>query len=116
MAVVGVCGTGKTTLVDRLRARGFNARQVSQEHSYVPDMWRRLAGPDLLVCLDASLEVVRRRLDSPNWPAWLVRNQIDRLRHARAHCDLYIHTDALTPDEVLGQVLDLLSERGIRAV
>jgi len=110
IAVVGVCASGKTTLADALRARGYNARQVGQEHSYVPDMWRRITRPDLLIYLDAGLETIRRRRQDPEWPASLLAVQRARLRHARHHCDLYVKTDDLTPEEVLAQSLTWLRE------
>jgi len=109
IAVVGVCASGKTTLAHALCMRGFNARQVSQEHSYVPDMWQRITRPDLLIYLDATLETVRRRRHAPNWPAWILDRELERLQHARAHCDLYIETDDLTPSEVLERALALLA-------
>ncbi|MBM4457380.1 MAG: hypothetical protein FJ011_06380 [Chloroflexi bacterium] len=112
ISVVGPCGAGKTTLVSGLRARGVNSRQTSQEHSYVRDMWRRLAQPDLLVYLDARLDTIRSRLNDPAWPAWLREQQVERLRHARLHCNLYIETDGLTPEEVLERVLAALDDCG----
>jgi hypothetical protein len=108
IAVVGVCASGKSTLVRGLQARGWNARQVVQEHSYVPDMWQRITQPDLLFCLDASLEIIRQRRSDPELPAVLIEQQHQRLRHAREYCDLYVQTDTLTPDQVLGLALDFL--------
>jgi hypothetical protein len=92
-----------------LQAHGVNARHVVQEHSYVPDMWARITKPDLLIFLDASLATIRSRRNDPDLPDWLVENEIKRLRHAREHCDLCIHTDALTPGEVLEQTLAFLA-------
>ncbi len=105
IAVVGVCGSGKTTLVGSLRGLGWNARQVLQEHSYVPSMWQRLTNPDVLIYLDATLETVRRRRHDPGFPAWLLEQETHRLRYARQYCDYYIETDPLTPQEVLDRVL-----------
>ena len=71
------------------------------------DMWERITHPDLLIFLDASypVTVARRALD---WrePDWLEQQR--RLGHARAHCDLYVMTDALTPVQVLERVLALV--------
>ena len=39
----------------------MDARHVVQGHSHVPDMWQRVTQPDLLIYLDASLEVIRQR-------------------------------------------------------
>jgi len=108
IAVVGVCASGKSTLVRGLQARGWNARQVVQEHSYVPDMWQHITQPDLLVCLDASLEIIRHRRRDPEVPAWLIEEEHQRLRHALENCDLYVQTDTLTPDQVLERALDFL--------
>jgi len=108
IAVVGVCASGKSTLVRGLQARGWNARQVAQEHSYVPDMWQRITQPDLLICLDASLEIIRQRRRDSDMPAWLIEEERHRLRHALEYCDLYIQTDALTPDQVLERALEFL--------
>jgi adenylate kinase len=108
IAVVGVCASGKTTLVNALRVHGYRARQVSQEHSYVPDMWRRFTTPDILIYLDASLETIRRRRSDDQWPERLRSLQVDRLSFARTQCDLFIFTDRLSPDEVLQNALAFL--------
>jgi len=100
IAVVGPCASGKSLLVQALRAQGYNAREVAQEHSHVPTMWQRFTQPDLLIYLDVSWEIASRRRPSDagsRWWAELAR----RLRHARQHADLYIHTDELTPHQVL---------------
>jgi len=108
VGVVGPCGAGKSTLVAGLRDRGVRAREVAQEHSYVPTMWRRITRPDLLVFLDVSLEVARRRLER-DLPAGWWGKMTDRLAHARAHADLLVETDRLTPEEVLERVLGFLA-------
>lgn len=110
--VVGPCAAGKTTLTNRLRALGYNARQIAQEHSDVPDMWRRLHPPDLLIYLDASDETIVRRRPKEGLAVLLPR-QRHRLRHARAHADLIVVTDDLTPEEVLAQVVRFLEERKV---
>jgi len=114
IAVVGVCASGKSTLVAALRARGFNARQVLQEHSYVPDMWLRITRPDLLIYLDAGLATIRRRRQTADWEGWILEREAARLCHARESCDLYINTDDLTPDEVLERVLTWLGNKETR--
>jgi hypothetical protein len=78
-------------------------------------MWQRITDPDLLVYLDASLETIRRRRHDPEFPLWILEQEIARLRHARAHCHLYVDTDPLTPEEVLGIVMSWLRESGIEA-
>ncbi len=56
IGVVGPCGAGKSSLVAGLKAEGFLVRHIAQEHSYVPDMWKRLSNPDILIYLDVSYE------------------------------------------------------------
>jgi hypothetical protein len=110
IAVVGVCAAGKSTLAAGLRAAGWNARQVLQEHSYVPYMWRHITNPDILIYLDCALETTRLRRHDPNFPDWIHANERHRLRHAREHCDLYIVTDELTPEQILELALGFVSK------
>lgn len=112
VVAVGPDATGKSTLIKRLKALGYNARSCAQDHSYVPDMWRRLSRPDFLVYLDARLETIarRRRID---WGQARLDAMNARLAHARAHCDLYLATDDLTPSQVLQHVREALSQVGI---
>lgn len=105
IAVVGVCASGKSTLVSGLQARGFNARQVLQEHSYVPYMWQRITEPDLLIYLDCSIETTRMRRNDRDFEEWILEEERRRLQHARRHCDLYIATDDLTPEQVLARAV-----------
>jgi len=110
IAVVGPCASGKTVLVERLRALGYEAHECAQEHSGVPAMWRKVVHPDVLIYLDASFATItrRRRVDwGPDYLAELNR----RLAHARQHCDLYIRTDELSEEEVLEKVLVYLQGR-----
>lgn len=112
VGIVGPCAAGKTTLVAGLRQHGFTVRHIAQEHSYVKDMWLRLVHPDVLIYLDVSYPVTlaRRRID---WNEAEYRIQIDRLAHARQHADLYLLTDDLSPQAVLAQVLEFLSQTGL---
>jgi hypothetical protein len=114
IAVVGVCAAGKTTLAQAMRARGYNVRQVLQEHSYVPYMWQHITAPDLLIYLDAQLETLRQRRHDPEFPAWLFEQELARLSHAREHCDLYIATDEMTPPAILAHVEARLTALGIQ--
>jgi len=99
IGVVGPCAAGKSTLIAILRSRGIAVRHIAQEHSYVQAMWQRLTNPDLLVFLDVSYAetLKRRRL---NWNESEYEEQQRRLGHARAHADIYIFTDHLTPEEI----------------
>lgn len=107
VGVVGPCGSGKSTLIAALEARGYTCRHIAQEHSYVKDMWKRISNPDVLVFLEASFPVstARRKL---NWNESDHAEQLRRLAHARQHADLVVETDSLTPDEVASRVLDFL--------
>lgn len=115
IGVVGVCASGKSTLVGGLRARGYRAKHIAQEHSYVKDMWKRITDPDLLIFLDASFPVTvsRRTLD---WRPSDWAEQQRRLLHARGHADLYIMTDRLTPEAVLALVLSYVAAQAANLV
>jgi len=112
IVVVGPDAAGKSTLVERLVTLGYNARACAQDHSYVPDMWQRLSRPDFLVFLDATLETIARRR-AIHWGQERLDELQARLAHARAHCDLYLPTDDLSPAQVAGQVCAALSAAGI---
>ena len=106
VVVVGVCSAGKSTLVANLNAAGYNARAVSQEHSYVPSLWQR-SRPDVLIYLDAALPTIKQRR-RPNWQQPMLDAEHARLRDAREHCHLYVATDALTPEEVAAKAVSYL--------
>ena len=104
IGVVGLCGAGKSSLVVGLKAKGFLVRHIAQEHSYVPDMWKRLTNPDLLIYLDVSYEntIQRRKLD---WTYDEYAEQLRRLYHAHQYADLNIDTNSLNIEEVLNIAL-----------
>ncbi len=102
--VVGPCAAGKSTLVKELLSKGYQARHIAQEHSYVQDMWKQITNPDILIYLDVSYEISIQRTDS-NWSKVIYDNQIQRLIHAKKHADLIIETDDLTPEKVLELVI-----------
>jgi len=108
IVLVGICGSGKTTLAQGLRRLGYEVRECAQEHSNVPYMWQRISRPDVLIYLDASEETVQRR-GCWHYLAGYVEEQRKRLAHARAHCDLYVMTDDLTRSQVLQRVIDFLA-------
>ena len=107
VGVVGPCGSGKSTLIAALEARGYTCRHIAQEHSYVKDMWKRISNPDVLIFLDASFPVstARRKL---NWLESDHTEQLRRLAHAREHADLIVETDTISSDEVAARVLEFL--------
>jgi guanylate kinase len=110
IGIVGPCGAGKTTLVEGLHRNGYRVRAIAQEHSYVKDMWQRMAKPDILIFLQASCLVggERRKL---NWTESEWKEQQRRLVYAREHADYYLETDSLGIDEVLDLVLQFLKTR-----
>jgi deoxyadenosine/deoxycytidine kinase len=109
IGIVGPCAAGKSTLAASLKKYGYNVRHIAQEHSYVPFMWRRITNPDILIFLDVSYELTkfRRKL---NWTEAEYAEQHHRLRNARQYADLYIDTNAMTPDQVLKRVLAFLEQ------
>ncbi|MFO7698384.1 MAG: hypothetical protein R6X16_14695 [Anaerolineae bacterium] len=112
IAVVGPCGSGKSELVCRLQALGYEARHCGQEHSYVPDMWQRISRPQILVYLDASPSVIARRQGSPLNTSYH-EEQNRRLSHARSHCQIYVDTDALDLEQVAAEVVAALDHLGL---
>lgn len=112
IAVVGPCASGKSTLVEALRERGYNAREVAQEHSYVDTMWQQVGQPDLLIYLHVSQQVAaERRTSEANSDWW--RALVHRLHHARQHADLFVQTDDLGSDEVLERALSFLADHAM---
>ena len=109
LTIVGPCAAGKTTLVARLRERGYDAHAVAQEHSGVAYLWQ-LSEPDLLIFLDVDLPTtaVRRKRE---WPASLYATQQGRLAHAREHADFYLESSRLTVDEVVARVASFVAAR-----
>jgi hypothetical protein len=110
IGIVGPCGAGKTTLAESLRGKGYRARAIVQEHSYVQDMWQRITNPDILIFLQASCLVggKRRRLI---WTEAEWEEQQRRLRYAHEHADLALDTDPLGIDEVLNLALEFLTNQ-----
>ncbi len=111
IVLVGICGSGKTTLALRLRRLGYEVRECGQEHSEVPHMWQVMSRPDVLIYLDASDEVIHQR-GRRHYVEDMIARQRRRLAHARSHCDLYVMTDGLTPAEVLARVTRFLAGHG----
>ena len=107
IGVVGPCGSGKSTLVEGLEKHGYECRHIAQEHSYVPDMWQLITQPGILIYLNASFAVSTARAKL-NWLEKDHAEQLRRLSHARAHANLLIDTDDLTPEGVLQCTLDFL--------
>jgi len=108
IGVVGVCASGKSTLISQLSAAGYEAKHIAQEHSYVPEMWKKISNPDVLIYLEASYPttLLRRKID---WSLADWEEQVFRLRHARENADLIIPTDHLNPRQIFSIVEEFLS-------
>ncbi len=61
---------------------------------------------DLLRC-QCEAAVWREGLSAV--PSWWEEERSFRLAHARAHCDLYVDTSAITPEETFRQVVEFCS-------
>lgn len=109
IGLVGPCGSGKSTLAGRLRARGYRVKHIAQEHSFVKDMWKRIANPDALIFLDASYPVTNARRNL-GWAESDYLEQHRRLAHARERADLYIFTDEMSVDEVEQEIIAFLEK------
>ncbi|MEJ5311125.1 MAG: hypothetical protein WHX52_15280 [Anaerolineae bacterium] len=110
IGIVGPCSSGKSTLARALRALGYRVKEIMQEHCAAPEMWRRITDPDVLIYLDVRPDVAAQREGLAQPSSWWVEERAVRLAHARAHCDLYIDTSALTPEDVLAQAVGYLQE------
>ncbi len=100
IGIVGVCGSGKSTLCSLIKPLGVTCRAIAQEHSYVQDMWQRLTRPRYLVFLDVSYQTATSRRNL-NWAEWEYQEQMKRLAHAKKHADLIVVTDRMTPTQIL---------------
>ncbi len=112
VVVAGPCGSGKSTLVERLTAAGINARAVAQEHSVIHELWKHGGTPLALVVLEATSPIITRRRGA-DFPEWLHHEQMERLKSARDHADLIVDTDERTAEDVEKVVMDFLQEMGI---
>jgi hypothetical protein len=107
IGVVGVCTSGKSTLIKRLEEKGYRARHIAQEHSYVKDMWKRITNPDVLIYLDVTYEKSLERRKS-DWQEKDYAEQHRRLIHAREYSNLYIDTTDLSEAQVMDKVIDFI--------
>lgn len=108
VVVVGHCASGKTTLVEQLKALGVDASAVAQEHSDIDDLWDHYS-PDTVIFLDVSLETIRQRRDNPDWPEWIYELQTERLEAARVRADLVVDTNTNDAEATFRMVLDILN-------
>lgn len=109
IGVVGVCASGKTTLISQLNKAGYNAKHIAQEHSYVPDMWKKITNPDILIYLQASYQTTlkRRKFD---WRLQDWEEQVHRLKNARENANIIVETDHISPEQVFQAVVEYFSK------
>jgi guanylate kinase len=110
IALVGPCGAGKTTVAELLKAQGLKVAEIAQEHSCVPNLWKQRGSPTALIFLDANFVTCTQRKRF-RWTSEDYEEQCRRLQHARQHADLLVRTDAMTPAQVVDQVLRFLRRR-----
>lgn len=103
IGLVGPCKSGKTEIRKSLEYQGFRCRHISQEHSFVPNMWQKISQPDILIFLDVDYH--HTLLRGLIWDEKDYQDQLTRLEHARSHADLLIDTNTLSIDEVLDKIL-----------
>lgn len=108
IVVVGPCASGKTTLTRALTEAGYDARACGQEHSGVPDLWRRLQG-DILIALDVDIDTLRARRGE-SWSAALLERQHQRLAQAYAAADLVLDSGRIDQRGVYAAVTGLLDQ------
>lgn len=109
IAVTGVCCSGKTVLAEELRKLGYNAKEIAQEHSSVPDLWKQIH-TDFLVVLDCDYETIKKRRDI-TWPRERLERQREVLAGAKAECNLYLKTDNLSPEQILSEVVRIYKNK-----
>ena len=93
-------------MVQALRQLGYDAYSVAQEHSHIRRMWA-LRHPDFVVFLDCTYETALKRRAVP-WSRGHMDEQRKRLADARAHCDLFVQTDGLSPAQVVDLVVEAI--------
>lgn len=112
--VVGVSASGKSTLVRALREHGYDARAVSQEHSYSATLWKQFDVPRILVYLDSTLEAQQQRRPDVTWDAANLAAERQLLQNAQAEADLRLNTAQLSGAEVLHLAIAYLRTKRIR--
>jgi len=107
IGVAGNCVAGKSTLVNALIAKGYNAVNIAQEHSVSKRFWMRLK-PDFIVYLSCNLDTARQRRKI-GWGQERLTEQWAILSDVKANADIILETDQMTKEEVLAKVEQALS-------
>ncbi len=106
--VVGVCASGKTTVIEALQARGYDARTCSQEHSLNRFLWQR-GQTCFLVVLDCRCLMVEKRRNR-KMPITQYQEQKNKLACAQAMANIYLLTDDLTVEDTVKRIIDAYEE------
>ena len=109
VVITGVCGSGKSVLAEGLKAMGYDAQAVAQEHSLVPELFLH-PQPDVVIYLDASDATVAERKET-GWEPHQLAEQRRRLKLARERADIRLNTDGLEPPELLERAGEALAEK-----
>ena len=110
IALVGGCGSGKTTIAAELKRAGHDAYIVGQEHSEVRTLWA-VRSPEAVVYLHVTLDVVRERRGE-HWPGWLYKKQQQRLKNAYEAADVHVNTAEQTVEESVEAILAMFPGDG----
>jgi len=103
---VGPCASGKTTLVDNLRAHGYDAYVCAQEHSAAPTLWAH-QDPDLLIALRTDLQTIRQRRGE-RWSEAIYNAQLERLQDAYNSADITIDSGEVDDISALKRTISFL--------
>jgi len=106
IGIIGPCKAGKSTLAANLLKNGYNARQIAQEHSFAPDMWRIISNPEILIFLEVSFQSTLSR--GLSWLESDYDEQRLRLTKAKEDANLVVQTDHDSPEIVLSKVMEFV--------
>ncbi|MHB9034641.1 MAG: hypothetical protein ACYC6L_16535 [Anaerolineae bacterium] len=108
ITIVGVCGTGKSTLAANLTKHGYDAHECLQEHSFIQDMWRRISRPQILIVLQAEYKTVLAR-QYTDITHEIYADEYRKLANARANARILVNTDKLNAAQVAAFVISSLA-------
>jgi hypothetical protein len=106
IGIIGPCKAGKSTLAANLQKNGYNARQIAQEHSFAPDMWRIISNPEILIFLEVNYQSTLTR--GLSWLESEYDEQRLRLAKAKEDATFVVQTDQDSPEKVLSKVMEFI--------